>query len=278
MAEVQAGDGIALYVERHGARKPGAYTILFSCPYSTTHANWLGQVEPMVAAGHSVLLWDFRGHGRSGVPSSEAGYSLDHVLDDMGRVLDWGAPDEAVVLAGLSFGGLASLHFAHRHPTRVAALVLANSGPGFKNPEAAADWKARSVRTADFIEARGFEAFVTGKAAPTCIGRQPELPVAKAAAEAIKAQDPAGVANFGRYVAGLAPSIIDELAEIEIPALVAVGGEDHAYQRAAEVMASKLPRARYEVVEGAGHIVNIEAAAEFNASMLDFLGGLDAAR
>lgn len=274
MPEVEAADGIELYVEQHGTRKPGGYTILFSCPYSTTHANWLGQVEPMLGAGHGVLLWDFRGHGRSGIPASQAGYSLDHVIDDMTRVLDWGAPDEAVVLAGLSFGGLASLHFAHRHPTRVAALVLANSGPGFKNPEAAADWKARSERTADFIETRGFEAFVTGKAAPTCIGRRPELPAAIAAAEAIKAQDPAGVANFGRYVAGLAPSIIDELAEIEIPALVAVGGEDRAYQRAAEVMASKLPRARCEVVEGAGHIVNIEAADAFNALVLDFLGGL----
>jgi pimeloyl-ACP methyl ester carboxylesterase len=198
------------------------------------------------------------------------------VLDDLGRVLDWGAPGEAVVLAGLSFGGLASLHFAYRHPERVAALVLANSGPGFKNPDAAADWKARSERTSDFIETRGWEAFVTGKAAATCIGRQPELPAAVAAAEAIKAQDPGGVANFGRFVAGLAPSIIDELAEIEIPALVLVGSEDRAYLRAAEVMAAKLPRSRYEVVEGAGHIVNIETPEAFDALLIDFLRGLDA--
>jgi len=278
MAEVEAADGISLYVEAHGERAPDGRTILFSCPYSTTHVNWLPQVEPMVAAGHRVLLWDFRGHGRSGIPKSTDDYTLDRVVDDMARVLDWGAPDEAIVLAGLSFGGLASLHFAHRNPARVAALVLANSGPGFKNPEAAAEWKARSERTADFIESRGFEAFVTGKAAPTCIGRQPELPAAIAAAKAIAAQTPAGVANFGRYVAGLAPSIIDQLAGIEIPALVVVGGDDRAYQRAAKVMASKLPQSRYEVVEGAGHIVNIEAADTFNALIEDFLGGLTSSR
>ncbi len=274
MAEIEAADGIKLYVESHGSPDPDGRTILFSCPYSTTHVNWRPQVEPMVAAGHRVLLWDFRGHGRSGIPTSPKGYSLDHVLDDMGRVLDWAEPAGPVVLAGLSFGGLASLHFADRHPQRVAALVLANSGPGFKNPEAAADWKARSERTADYIETRGWEAFVTGKAAPTCIGRQPELPAAIAAARAIQAQDPSGVADFGRYVAGLAPSIIDQLSGIEIPALVIVGGEDRAYLRAAEVMASKLPQARYEVIEGAGHIVNIEATEAFNALLLDFLRGL----
>jgi pimeloyl-ACP methyl ester carboxylesterase len=275
MAEVEAADGIKLYAESHGTPGPQGQTILFSCPYSTTHENWRPQVEPMLAAGHRVLLWDFRGHGRSGIPASPADYSMDHVLDDLGRVLDWASPDAPVVLAGLSFGGLASLHFADRHPGRVAALVLANSGPGFKKPEAAADWKARSERTADYIETRGWEAFVTGKAAPTCIGRQPELPAAIAAAEAIKAQDPSGVANFGRHVAGLAPSIIDQLAGIEIPALVVVGGDDRAYLRAAEVMASKLPRARYEVIEGAGHIVNIEATESFNALLVDFLGGLN---
>jgi pimeloyl-ACP methyl ester carboxylesterase len=152
--------------------------------------------------------------------------------------------------------------------------VLAGSGPGFKNPEAAARWKQQSERTADFIESRGFEAFVTGKAAPTCIGRRPDLPAAKAAAEAIQAQSPHGVAHFGRRVAGLAPSVIDELAGIRQPALVVVGEDDAAYLQAAEVMAAKLPHARRELVPGAGHILNIEAAEAFDALVLRFLAGL----
>jgi pimeloyl-ACP methyl ester carboxylesterase len=199
---------------------------------------------------------------------------MDQVVRDLGSVLDWLSPDEPGVLAGLSFGGLASLHFAVAHPERVRGLVLAASGPGFKNPEAAAGWKQRSERTAEIIETRGFEAFVTGKAAPTCIGRRPDLPAARAAAEAILAQDRHGVAEFGRRVAGLAPSVIDDLARIEIPALVVVGAEDEAYSRAAEVMASKLPKARLEVVAGAGHILNIETAEIFDALVLDFLRGL----
>lgn len=273
MAVIEASDGIGLHAERYGDGGAGL-PILFSCAYSTTHANWLPQVDALVGAGHRVGLWDYRGHGRSEAPDRADAYSMEQVVSDLGRVLDWLAPDEPVVLAGLSFGGLASLHFTVAHPERVRALVLAGSGPGFKNPDAAARWKAQSERTADYIESRGFESFVSGKAAPTCIGRKPELPAAQVAAEAIKAQSPHGVAEFGRRVAGLAPSVIDELARIEQPALVLVGADDDAYLRAAEVMAAKLPKARSEVVAGAGHILNIEEAETFDRLVLEFLAGL----
>jgi 2-succinyl-6-hydroxy-2,4-cyclohexadiene-1-carboxylate synthase len=276
VATIQASDGVGLHVERYGEATAGGVPIVFSCAYSTTHANWLGQVEPLVAAGHTVALWDYRGHGRSEAPTDAAAYTMQQVVRDLGSVVDWLAPGERVVLAGLSFGGLASLHFAVAHPERVRGLVLAASGPGFKNPEAARRWKERSERTAEIIETRGFEAFVTGKAAPTCIGRQPELPAARVAAEAIAAQSRHGVAQFGRHVAGLAPSVIDDLARIEIPALVVVGSEDEAYSQAAEVMASKLPKARLEIVAGAGHILNIETASRFDALVLEFLRTVNA--
>jgi pimeloyl-ACP methyl ester carboxylesterase len=53
-----------------------------------------------------------------------------------------------------------------------------------------------------------------------------------------------------------------------------VGEDDEAYLQAAQVMNAKLPGSRYEVIAGAGHIVNIEATDQFNALVLDFLGGL----
>jgi pimeloyl-ACP methyl ester carboxylesterase len=271
MSEIEASDGVKLYVEAHGEGTP----ILFSCAYSTTHENWRGQVEPLVAAGYRVLLWDYRGHGGSGVPENSAGFSMDQVVADLGCVLDWGAGGQPAVLAGLSFGGLASLHFAHHHPDRVRALVLSNTGPGFKKPVAAEQWRARSERTAEIIEERGLRAFVDGKAGVTCVGRNPELPAARAAGDAIAAQDPHGVAEFGRRVAGLAPSVIDELAEIQAPALVLVGEHDVAYVQAGEVMAAKLPNAQHQVLSGVAHIANIEDADSFNAVVVRFLDALD---
>lgn len=268
MTQRRASDGTPLYYETHGDSGP---VVLFSCAYTTTHVNWRPQVGPMVGAGVRVALWDFRGHGLSGAPRDASAYSMDQVVDDMGRIADAVSPDEALVLAGLSFGGLASLHFTVKHPERVRALVLAGSGPGFKNPKAAAAWKQQSERTAAHLEERGLEAFVSGRAASTCVGRRPELPAAQAAAEAIRAQDPHGLAEFGRHVAGLAPSVIDELAHISQPALVVVGEEDEAYLQAAEVMAAKLPAARHRLLPRAGHILNIEEAEAFNALLIDFL-------
>jgi pimeloyl-ACP methyl ester carboxylesterase len=156
----------------------------------------------------------------------------------------------------------------------VRALLLIDSGPGFKNPEAAARWLAQVERTAARLEERGMEALLTGRAVETSVGRRPELPATRAAAQAIAAQAPAGLARFGRRVAGPAPCVIDELPRIPAPALVVVGAEDEAYLRAAEVMAAKLPGASRVVIPGAGHIVNIEEAEAFNAAVAAFLAEL----
>ncbi len=269
-AMVKARDGTRLYAEAHGEGIP----LIFSCAFCTTRENWRGQVDPLTAAGARVILWDYRGHGRSGAPSDPDAYHIDRVVEDLGAVLDWAAPGETAVLAGLSFGGLVSLHFAHRHPARARGLVLVGSGPGFKKPAALEDWKALVERTAGFLETRGLAEFVAGKAGATCIGLDPELPAARAAAAAIVEQDPHAVAQFGRRVAGLAPPILDELPDIRCPALVIVGERDKPFLRAAEVMTAKLPRATRVTVPDAGHIVNIEAGEAFNAEVSRFLRGL----
>jgi pimeloyl-ACP methyl ester carboxylesterase len=104
MTMIEASDGVKIYAETHGEGIP----LLISCALCTTHVNWSAQVEPFVAAGAQVILWDYRGHGLSEVPTDPAAYSLDQVIADLGRVLDWAAPGRAAVLAGHSFGGLAS--------------------------------------------------------------------------------------------------------------------------------------------------------------------------
>ena len=267
MAQVLASDGVSLYAEAHGEGE----CVILSPGYCQTHENFRPQVEPFVAAGYRVVLWDYRGHGRSQVPEDPAAYSMEQVVDDLGRVLDWAAPGQPAVVGGLSFGGLASQHFALAHPERVSALLLLSSGPGFKNPRSQAGWEAQVGRIADRLERVGFEGFTQGRAGPSSIGLRPELPAAQAAARAIEAQDPMGVAHFGRRVAGPAPSTLADLHRLDLPTLVLVGAKDNAYLRAAQVMAAKLPRATSVVIEGAGHVVNIEQAEELSRAVLEFL-------
>ena len=265
--KIAASDGARLSVETHGAGMP----IVFSCGYSTTRENFRPLVEPLVAAGHRVVLWDFRGHGESDAPADAGAYSFDQVIDDLGRVLDATVHGEAAVLAGFSFGGALSLHFTLRHPARVRALVLLDTGPGFKNPEAQERWLAQVERIAVNVETKGLESFVGSRAAATAIGRRPELPAAQRAARAIAAMQPHGVAHFGRRVAGPVPACIDELAQIAVPALVVIGAEDEAYLRAADVMAARIPGAAKVVIPGAGHVTTIEEPAAVTAAILGFL-------
>jgi pimeloyl-ACP methyl ester carboxylesterase len=267
---VIASDGVSLHAEAHGEGPP----VVLSPGYCQTHENFRPQVGPLAAAGFRAVLWDYRGHGLSDAPEDPARYSMARVVADLGHVLDWAAPGRRAVVGGLSFGGLASLHFALAHPERVLGLVLLASGPGFKNPEAQARWEAQVDRIAARLEERGFEGYVDGRAAATAIGLRPELPAVQAAGRAILAQNPRAVALFGRRVAGPVPSVIDALPGIRVPALVLVGERDADYLRAAEVMAARLPLAKHVVVPRAGHVVNLDEAEAFDRALLDFLASL----
>jgi len=272
MAEIPGAGGTRLYVEAHGEGMP----VVFSCAFCTTHENFRPQVQPLVEAGARVVLWDYRGHGQSDAPTEDAAYSVDLVVEDLRCVLEWAAPGRPAVVGGLSLGGLISLHYYFRHPERVTALLLVDSGPGFKNPESQARWAASVERTGFVLESRGLEAFVDGKAGATTIGRRPELPAARAARAAIVAQDPIALGRFGRNVAGPAPGVIDDLQRIAVPTLIVVGEEDDAYLKAAEVMAGKIPGATRVEIPGAGHICNLEKAEAFNEVVLRFLAQLGA--
>jgi pimeloyl-ACP methyl ester carboxylesterase len=272
MVTLIAEDGVALYAESHGAGIP----VILSNGLCTTCENFRPQVEAFVDAGAQLILWDYRGHGRSESPGDPAAYRFDRVLDDLGRVLDWAAPGRRAVVGGVSFGGLASLHFAHKSPEQVRGLILIATGPGFKNPEALARWSELTERSASLIESEGSTAFAQSAAAPTLIGLRPDLPVAQAAIRAIALQDPVGLVHFQRQIAAQVPPIIDELTEIDCPALVAVGEKDDAFLRAADFMAARLPRAERETIPGAGHMANIDESEAFNAIALQFLGKIAA--
>jgi pimeloyl-ACP methyl ester carboxylesterase len=259
-------DGYTLHAEAHGAGIP----LVLSCALATTHENWRPNVAPLVAAGARVVLWDYLGHGLSDAPEDPAAYHLERTVDDLTRVLDWAIGGEPAVIGGLSFGGLLSMHLALAQPQRVRALLLVDTGPGFKNPEAQANWEKMVERLASSAERRGMAGYAE-RAASQVVGQRPDAPAARAAHAAIAAQKPHGIANFARRVAGPASPTIDRLAEIDAPALVIVGEKDDQYLRAAEVLETRLPRAQRRTITGAGHIVNLDAPEAFEAEVAAFL-------
>lgn len=78
---------------------------------------------------HKVVLWDYRGHGRSTVPRDPptADLSMARNAADLLTVLDAVSspddPPEPAVLLGHSMGCQVILEFHKRHPSRVKALL-----------------------------------------------------------------------------------------------------------------------------------------------------------
>jgi 3-oxoadipate enol-lactonase len=77
----------------------------------------------------------------------------------------------------------------------------------------------------------------------------------------------------GTFVAPLNSPAIGRLSEIKVPTLVIIGEQYSSdNQRIADLLNEGIERSSKEVIEGAGHMVNIEKPQRFNSIVLDFLG------
>src|SRR6202012_1805230 len=103
-----------------------------------------------------LIIWDMRGHGQSDYPADQALYSEAHTLDDMaailGEVCGNGSP---AIGGGLSLGGYMSLAFHRVYPRRVRALLIIDTGPGFKKDSAREQWNKTAHATGRNFETKG---------------------------------------------------------------------------------------------------------------------------
>jgi pimeloyl-ACP methyl ester carboxylesterase len=247
-------DGVEIHYETHGSGPP----VLLSHRYGATSRMWDGQVAEF-ADRYRIITWDMRGHGQSGDPADPAAYSHALTVGDMVAVLDACGVEKAVI-GGLSLGGVMSLGFHIAHPERVQALVLCDTGPGFRNPDARAAWNERALARAKELEEKGFEAFRGG--GETRLGSHRSARGLAGAASGMLAQ--------------FDDSLIQSLPTIRVPTLVLVGSEDRNFLAAADYMAAKIAGARKAVIEGAGHAANLDQPQAFNQAVGEFLAGLPA--
>ncbi len=245
-------DGVKLWYEADG-RGPA---VLLTHGYTATSRMWAPQVRAL-RGRFRLIRWDLRGHGQSGSPDDPSLYSTDLVLADMAAVLDACGVERAVV-GGLSLGGYLSLAFHLRHRERVRALMLFDTGPGYRSDEGRRSWNALAERYAQAFEERGLAALGSGTEVH--------------AAQHTSAR---GLALAARGILGQADAtVIDSLPEISVPTLVLWGEKDEPFVKPGEYMASKIPGARRVVVAGAGHAANLDRPDAFNAAVESFLNSL----
>jgi pimeloyl-ACP methyl ester carboxylesterase len=158
MPSVQASDGAEICYRAVGEGTP---LILSTASFSSL-LHWSGQ-EQALSRRYRLVTWDYRGHGHSEAPVEPERYSLAQVVDDLRAVHDAAAGGEPAFVGGLSIGGLVSLSYYLAHPERVRALLLFNTGPGFKNPEALAQWNEMLEKAATKMETVGLESYLAGR-------------------------------------------------------------------------------------------------------------------
>ncbi|MBL8771434.1 MAG: alpha/beta fold hydrolase [Phenylobacterium sp.] len=253
MATLKRDDGVSLYYEVHGSGP----TILLTHGYSATSQMWRGQVAEL-SRDHQLVIWDMRGHGQSDSPDDPALYSEPATVADMAALLDAVGAETAIV-GGLSLGGYMSLAFHRVHPGRVRALLIIDTGPGYKNDEARAGWNATSLKTADRYERDGLAVLEGGSAERRTAQHRSAKGLALAARGMLTQRDAA---------------VITSLPDIKVPAIVVVGSEDAPFLAASDYMASRIPGAKKAVIEGAGHAANIDRPEAFNAAIRGFIDGL----
>ena len=247
-------DGVGLYYEVHGNNGP---VILLTHGYSATSQMWTGQVAEL-SRDHRLVTWDMRGHGQSDSPEDPAAYSESATVEDMEALLDAVGAKTAIV-GGLSLGGYMSLAFNRAHSDRVEALLIIDTGPGYKNDEAREGWNRTSLKTAERYETEGLALLETGSAERRTAQHRSAKGLALAARGMLTQRD-AGV--------------IASLPDIKVPSIVVVGSEDTPFLAASSYMAAKIPGARLATIEGAGHAANIDKPEAFNAAIRGFLDGL----
>src|ERR1700754_559814 len=142
-------DGVNIYYEVHGSGPP----LILTHGYSSTSAMWQGQIAAL-SRHHKLVLWDMRGHGQSDYPDDPAAYSEALTVADIAALLDTVGAKQAIV-GGLSLGGYMSLAFYRAHPERVSALLIIDTGPGFKKDDAREVWNERARATADRFDREG---------------------------------------------------------------------------------------------------------------------------
>ena len=256
-----------MYDERGGG--PSAVVLLHGFPFN--HTMWREQAEAL-GEGYRVITPDLRGHGGTGLGVGAAA-PMEEMAADVSALLDELNVSRRVVLGGLSMGGYVALAFYRLFPERVRALVLADTRPQPDTEEARRAREETARRALREGMQTVADAMLPKLLVPSTREERPE--VFERVREMILATRPEGAAAALRGMAARRDQT-DLLQEIDVPTLIVVGSEDALTPpKDSETMHRAIRGSRLVVIEGAGHVSNLERPAEFNRALEDFLKGIE---
>lgn len=209
-------------------------------------------VVPLLKDGHTVLVPDLRGHGRSPSPAGSR-YSFRELEDDLLATLDARSTDR-VDLVGLSGGGFLALRLALDHPERVRRLVVIGAAAHCDNHT-----KAVAERWAEVYRDEGFDAYslrlLKDLFYPDWI--EAHLDIADAFRDKLRTVDLTGPIQWGLSIREF--DLRGRLGRLKVPTLVIHGVDDQVVDSAhARLLRVSIPGAELKLLPQTGHLPPVE--------------------
>lgn len=231
----------------HGESAGEGPAVVLCHGLTATRGSVLHGSRALERAGHTVVLYDARGHGESDPASDGRGYGYPELVDDLERVIAATVGEEApLVLGGHSMGAQTAVAYALRHPGRLAGLVAI--GPvyaGEATEEGLAYWDGLAAAL-DGGGVDGFVEFLGREGGFDPAWRETVLRFTRE--RMLRHRHLGALVEALRQVPRSRPfGSLEELESIEAPALVVASHDeaDPGHPRAAaELYARHLPRAR----------------------------------
>jgi pimeloyl-ACP methyl ester carboxylesterase len=231
------------------------------------HRMWQPQVAHF-RDRFQVITYDIRGHGQSENVANDRfeNEDLSTLLDSLGV--------GRIHLAGLSMGAVLAVDFVLAHPERVAKLLLLSPGVvGVQEKDSS--YLRTMMRIGAAFTANDLEGAAEIVDEMTFQGVRPEIP------EGLDSLRTYVREAFQRYIASgnhtrmpqlqeAAPA--ERLGEIACPTLIMHGADDMPYMIGNVQALQAIPNRYTVVIEGAGHLVNMEQGEVVNREIEQFLG------
>jgi pimeloyl-ACP methyl ester carboxylesterase len=253
-------DGLTIAYERAGAGPP---LVLLHGYVGDGPTTWRPQLDGL-RDDFTVIAWDAPGAGGSSDPPE--GFGLAGYADCLAGFVERLGLERPHV-AGLSFGSILALAFAHRHPAVPRALVLASGYAGWGG-SLPAEVARRRLQQARALAKLSPEEFV-GALLPMMFSEATPPATVAAFRASMLGFHPAG---FLAMAQASAEDLRDLLPSVAVPTLLLAGDRDvRAPLAVAEALRAAIPGATLVVLPDAGHVCNIEAPEAFNRAVGDFL-------
>ena len=254
--------GITLAYDDLGPANAEPLVFIHGHPFNRT--MWAEQIAHF-SKDYRLILPDLRGYGQSDVTIprvllDEMALDIIHLLDELGV--------EKAAFIGLSMGGQIVLDLYRLVPYRFTALVIVDSDARGETPDSA----ARRIAMAEEILQVGMTQHTDETIHKYIAKASMQNPVIyNPLYKMMTTTNPAGAAaaHKGRALRRDHTAILPTVA---VPALIVVGSEDFFTPiPIARLMSDNIPGARLAVIDGVGHLPNMEAPAEFNKVLREFL-------